>query len=318
MNETAKEKILVTGGTGFLGRAVLDELIARGARPFVLSRNPAQEFLNRYSEKINLITADVLDETVLEQVFAEIRPDKIVHLAGCAGKENKADILDEINYTATVKVLELARHWQVKRIVLTGTADEYGFQTAPQTETLAAMPVSDYAVSKNKAVEHALLQYEKHRLPIVVLRPFTIYGDGQPPAMFVAQAVECAVKNLPFEMSEGFQKRDLLFVTDLADAMMKALTAKNIEGEVYNVGSGTAIPLRDLARKIWRIAGADLENLKIGARRTNRNELHDTQADIAKIRAAFDWQPKVSLEDGLEIIIEKAKRKFNERKISVS
>ena len=156
MSETAEEKILVTGGTGFLGRAVLDKLIAQNERLFVLSRNQGKEFLARYGEKIHPATADLLDEAALEKIFAEIRPDKIIHLAGCASKGNKAEILESINYTATIKILEIARAIRVKRIVLTGTADEYGFQAAPQKETFKAMPVSDYAISKNKAVIYAL------------------------------------------------------------------------------------------------------------------------------------------------------------------
>ena len=127
--------------------------------------------------------------------------------------------------------------------------------------------------------------------------------------MFIAQAVECAVKKLPFAMSEGFQKRDLVFVTDFADAMMKALAADNGDGEVYNVGSGKAIALRDLAVKIWNLAGADLNLLKIGARAAAAGELHDTQADIAKITEVLGWNPKISLDDGLRTLIRINRRK---------
>jgi len=142
----------------------------------------------------------------------------------------------------------------------------------------------------------------------VILRPFTIYGIGQPARMFVSQAVESAIKKTPFEMSKGAQKRDLLFVTDFVNAIIKLLTADHTEGEIYNLGSGEAIALKNLAAKIWKIAGADERLLKIGARLTNPNELHDTQADISKIGRAIDWQPKVSLDEGLKLVIEKAKK----------
>ncbi len=314
----ANEKILVTGGTGFLGGYVLDRLVADkliagqssdgSVPPTVLSRAPSHAFLDKYQDKISLLEIDLLDDKALEKLFEDFQPDRIIHLAGSADKSgNRAGELEKLNYGATVKLLELALKARVKRIVITGTADEYGSQAAPQSETLPPKPASEYALSKNRAVRHALSLYEKHRLPIVVLRPFTIYGIGQPPSMFVAQAVECAVKNLPFEMSEGFQKRDLLFVEDLADVMIKALTAENIEGEIFNAGSGEAFALRDVAQKIWNIAGADLGQLKIGARHTNRNELHDTQADITKVSDALGWKPKISLDEGLKIIIENAK-----------
>ena len=168
------------------------------------------------------------------------------------------------------------------------------------------MPVSDYAVSKNKAVEYALSLCENRDLPVVIVRPFTVYGIGQPARMFVSQAVKCAVKRTPFEMSPGKQKRDLLFVTDFVNAIIKLLAADNTVGEIYNVGSGEAIALVNLAEKIWEIAGADIELLRIGARPTNENELHDTHADVSKITRTLGWKPTVSLDEGLRLVIENA------------
>ncbi len=299
------EKILVTGGTGFLGGAVLDELILRGAQPFAAARKPPPEFLEKYRDKIVPIAIDLLDQPGLRQVLKTLQPDKIVHLAGVSGrKTNGNDSLEKINFEAAARLLELAHETRVERIIIIGTADEYGFQTAPLSERLPTEPVSDYAVSKNKAVKYALALHEKYRLPVVILRPFTVYGSGQPPSMFVSQAVECAVKNVVFEMSKGIQKRDLVFVTDFADAMMRALKTENIEGEIFNVGSGEAIALRDLAEKIWNLAGADLDRLKIGARQTNRNELHDTRADISKIKKTMGWKPEISIDEGLKNVIE--------------
>ncbi len=309
---SVKEKILVTGGTGFLGSLILDNLLAKDFKPIVVVRNSRVEFLKKYQGKVDIFNFDLLDFDSLEKFFVENQPTEIIHLAG--GKKNlQSDSLENINFAATVKLLELARKTNVRRTIIIGTADEYGFQKPPQREEMAAEPVSEYALSKNKAVNFALSNFAEHNLPVVILRPFTIYGVRQPSEMFVSQAVECAVGNLPFEMSEGFQKRDLVFETDFADAMMKALTVKNIEGEIFNVGSGKAVALRELAKKIWKIAGADPSLLKIGARATNRNELHDTEADISKIQNILGWKPQISLDEGLKKIIESRRKKLNER-----
>lgn len=305
------EKILVTGGTGFLGKYVLDELIAKGVQPFVLTRNPSREFEKIYRDKIRLFEADLLDYRSVERFFEEHRFDRIAHLAGSTGKQNEPpEYLERVNYEATVNLLELAAAFQVKRVVITGTADEYGSRSTPQTELMPTEPISDYAVSKNKAVKAALSLHENQGLPVIILRPFTIYGIGQPSRMFISQAVESAVKKLPFAMSEGFQKRDLVFVTDFADAMMKALTAERGDGEIFNVGSGKAIALRDLAIRIWKLAGADIDSLKIGTRYAAAGELHDTQADIAKITGVLSWNPKISLDAGLKLLI-----KINRQKV---
>lgn len=308
------ERILMTGGTGFLGKYVLNKLVSGGNKPIVLSRNFKPEFIAEHLEKIIPVTIDLSDDRALSVVFENYKPHKVIHLAGSSGKTKESQTnLEKINYEATARLLEIAVESDVRRIVMTGTADEYGFQTQPQKETMTAEPVSEYAVSKNKAVNHALFLFKERKLPVVILRPFTVYGIGQPSEMFVSQAVECALRNSPFAMSNGTQKRDLVFVEDFADAMMKALSAENIEGEIFNVGSGTAIALRDLAKKIWKLAGADAKLLKIGARRTNENELHDTLADISKIKAFLGWESKITIEEGLKIIIEDTKKKLNER-----
>jgi nucleoside-diphosphate-sugar epimerase len=312
------EKILVTGGTGFLGKYLVKELLSKGIAPTVLSRNSqAKDFVN-WGKNINIVEIDLLDFSTLKNFIENFRPNIIVHLAGYARPpENDSQFLDKFNYEATGKLLELANAVNVKKIIMTGTADEYGFQNCPQSETMVAMPASDYALSKNKAVNYALSLFEKNNLPVVILRPFTVYGIGQPAQMFISQAVESAIKGIPFEMSKGLQKRDLLFITDFVNAIIKTLTAENIEGEIFNVGSGEATALKDVAEKVWEIAGADKNLLKIGARPTKENELHNTQADISKIRARLNWKPEISVEEGLKIVIERTKKNWNERQISV-
>lgn len=302
----ADKKILITGGTGFIGRHLTETLAAQGVAPFVLTRKRRLIFENA---AVNLIEADLADSKLIENLLFDLRPEIIVHLAGCVYRnDDQPEAFERTNYQATARLLGAAGRIGVEKIVITGTADEYGFQTSPQTESMAAMPVSDYARSKNKAVEYALSRHRNGALPVTIFRPFTVYGIGQPARMFIAQAIESALAGKSFEMSEGLQKRDLLFVADFVNAIIKSLTIGGIEGEIYNIGGGQSFPLRDVAKKIWRIAGADEKLLRIGARQTNRNELHDTEADIGKIKRALNWQPTFSLEEGLNLTIEKAKR----------
>lgn len=304
----SKEKILVTGGTGFLGSSVVKLLILQGAVPTILTRDLHTGLHERQRQNFNAVEMNLLDTQALGNFLKKFRPGIIIHLAGYTfNPKDQSDALEKFNFEATAKLLSLAQNIKVKRIIVTGTADEYGFQSCPQSETDPLMPVSEYAISKNKAVKYARSLYESFNLPVVILRPFTVYGIGQPSKMFVSQAVESAVKNVPFEMSKGTQKRDLVYITDFADAIIKAIKVKNIEGEVFNVGSGRSIALRELAKKIWLIAGADSKLLKIGARYAKENELHDTEADICKIKAILNWEPKISLDEGLSIVIEKAK-----------
>ncbi len=308
IEDISEEKILLTGGTGFLGSYVAKRLFSHGIMPTILTRNPHTDIFVNQARNPRLCELDLFDISALKNHLENFRPSIIIHLAGYTYKPDiHSDVLEKFNFEATARLLELADSIKVKKFILIGTADEYGFQVCPQVETMPAMPVSDYAVSKNKAVKHALNLFQANKFPVVILRPFTIYGTGQPAKMFVSQAVEAAVKRIPFEMSEGRQKRDLLFVTDFVNAIIKTLTTDGIEGETFNVGSSDSIALAKLARKIWAIAGADERLLKIGARQTAPSELHDTQADITKIGARLGWKPEVSLEEGLKLIVGRAK-----------
>jgi nucleoside-diphosphate-sugar epimerase len=302
-----EEKILVTGGTGFLGRYIVRELIAKDIKPLVLTRNAKTNAFGNQTEKISFVEVDLLDYASVKKIVEKHQPDRIIHLAGIVRPpSDQPELLELLNYEATARLLDIAATTPIKKIIIIGSADEYGFQSCPQIETMPAQPVSDYAISKNKAIEYALSSNRARGLPVVILRPFTVYGTGQPAKMFVSQAVACAVRGIEFEMSEGVQKRDLLFVTDFVNAIIKLLTANETDGEIFNVGSGKSIALRELANKIWEIAGADKNLLKIGARSASPVELHDTEADISKISRVIDWKPLVSIEEGLKITVANA------------
>jgi dTDP-glucose 4,6-dehydratase len=117
--------------------------------------------------------------------------------------------------------------------------------------------------------------------------------------MFVAEAIESAVRNITFQMSRGEQRRDLIFVSDIVSGIIAAASVKGIEGQVINLGTGRAHQLRDVAEAIWKITKTEAP-LAIGARPAPQEELHDTWADITIARRLLDWEPQVDLESGLQ------------------
>jgi len=249
------------------------------------------------------------------QVLQTLKPKVLIHLAGTRGRGDVRGAqvaCDELNVRATLELLESAMANGAERIVILGSAEEYGNQPGPHIESSSPQPTSIYGKSKALATSQALTLYKEAGCPVVIVRPFTVYGPDQPNDMFIAEAVDAAVRGADFRMSEGNQKRDLVFVEDIVQGIIAAATTPNIEGTVINLGSGIARTLRDAAQRIWELAGAR-SPLMIGARSAQPQELYDTWADITLAQRLLNWNPAVSLETGLERTIDHVRRQAEER-----
>ena len=303
------EKIVLTGATGFIGRHLVDALIQAGCQPVLLERSHKENsFLSGLGDQVRVVQADLKNNDQIGSVLSQESPDIIFHLAGTRGRNRISAALEcaELNIGATVRLLEAAAHAEVQRIVIVGSADEYGDQSGRLHEELPLRPASLYGISKAAATRFAQAMHNSNGCPVIIVRPFSVYGPGQPRDMFVAEAVDSAVRNVAFSMSNGEQRRDLIFVDDVVRGLIAAACAKNAEGQVVNLGTGQAHRLRDVAERIWEITGTRA-SLLIGARPSPAEELYDTWADITLARRLFEWEPIVDLESGLERTIQFAR-----------
>lgn len=306
------EKILITGGTGFIGKSLIAKLLPENYSLTVLTRTKKTNILSEEGKQsVEFIEIDLLNHAAVNRFVMDLRPQIVISLAGTLGRADASGRkCDELNFAATKNLLEISHKARARKIILFGTADEYGNQTIPQKESLPLKPQSEYAVSKAKMTKFALAMFEKEKVPVTILRPFTVYGAEQPPLMFMAEALNCAMQNTPFEMTEGTQKRDYIYIGDHLNAIKSAMTTSGIEGEVINVGSGRALELKVIAEKIWAIIGADKSLLKIGARSAGKTEVYDTCADISKAAKLLDWRPNIALEKGIKLTVEEINSKL--------
>ena len=303
------EPIAITGATGFIGKHLVRALVSAGSRPALLTHCGTAE--DRFAARSELTKheVDLANRASIREALNERKPATVFHLAGTRGRgdaRGAAAACDELNLNATVWLLEAAMGAGVRRVVIVGTAEEYGDQPGPLNESLSTRAASPYGISKARATNRALELHEREGCPVVVVRPFSVYGPGQPHHMFVAEAVDSAVRNVEFKMSRGEQKRDLIFVEDVVRGLIAAASAPDVEGRVINLGSGQCHRLREVAELIWTLTGATA-SLLIGARDAAEAELYDTWADIRNARRLLGWQPRVELEDGLRRTIESAK-----------
>jgi UDP-glucose 4-epimerase len=153
---------------------------------------------------------------------------------------------------------------------------------------------------KAAVTQCALLYHRLFALPVVVLRPFIVYGPGQRDGMMLPALLKTLAQGQEFALTPGEQTRDFVYVDDVVDALIAAAVRNGAAGEVFNVCSGEERRIRDVAELAVRIAGASPSRLKIGALPYRENEVWRLVGSNRKARALLGWSPRVQLEDGLQ------------------
>ncbi len=189
MQNTPFERVLVTGGTGFIGRYVIARLVASGHRPMVTQFGIVPGDFE-HDLQVDLIDLDLRDNAETANLVSTLKPDLVVHLAGVTGQSDpEGRLCEEINHRATVHLLDRLTEIDLSKVIMVGTAAEYGQQPTPFREDMPDAPRSPYAVSRAKANRYALSLAETAGLPITILRLFSVYGIGQPMNMFLPQLI---------------------------------------------------------------------------------------------------------------------------------
>jgi UDP-glucose 4-epimerase len=295
MTNPVFERMLVTGGTGFIGRYLLDLLASGGCRPLVTTVDPFEPKV----PGMDHITVDLTDAAATNDLIDNCKPRYVIHLAGTTGHNDPTGtICQRVNFDATVNLITSLNRIDVERFVMLGSAAEYGDQQIPFQEDMTPRPVSQYAISRARASEHALDMHAKNGFPVTVLRVFSAFGYGQPRNMFLSQLITHGLLNKTFMMSDGRQKRDFVYVKDVAAAIKASLTSDRANGRIINIGSGKGSPLKDVAQAVWNICAANSDNLEIGALDKTGDDAFDTEADISLAAEILDWRPTASLLDG--------------------
>jgi UDP-glucose 4-epimerase len=305
-----KEKVLVTGGGGFIGSAVVRVLLEEGAAVTVLDDWSAGD-RRRLPEhgQLTVLTGSILNPVQVADAMAECTV--VLHEAGSSIEIALRDpVLDcDVNVRGTLNVLNAARKSRsVRRVVYASTDAVYGNpRYLPINEDDLLNPLSPFAVSKLAGENYCKAYYDTFGLSTTVLRYANVYGapirESRLPSGAADRFLKNALDGSPLQVhGDGEQTRDFVFIDDAVDATLQACCLSKAEGQIYNVGTGIEITINTLMEKVLSAAGSSspVETLD----RLDIDNIRRRVLNIEKIRREIRWTPRITLEQGLRLLIE--------------
>lgn len=295
------EKILVTGGCGFIGSHITEQLVELGYHVLVVDNLATGSLKNIDQNKLVFFKCDILDNQ-FSDIFNQFKPNYVIHQAAQANVTKSINnfLYDEsINIQGTLRVIELSRKYNVKKIIFASTSAVYGDPIyLPMDTSHPNKPLSPYGASKYAAELYLELAKNLFEIDYTVLRYGNVYGPRQNPAL--EGGVVAIFSNLisqgirPQIYGDGEQTRDFIYVGDVVSANINAL--KHGSGEVLNVSSGNQISINELFKLIKLISNSNIEPVYLHAR---PGDIKHSLLCIKKTLNLLKWEPKTSIEDGL-------------------
>lgn len=306
-----KGKILVTGGAGFIGSNIVEELVAMNKEVVILDdfSTGFDHFLTPFKKKISVVKGDIRDPKATKKAMKDVRV--VIHQAAIRSVPKSVDnpfYSHEVNGTGTLVLLSEAIKAGVKRFVYASSSSVYGnVDKFPQVESDTLSPLSPYGVSKLCGENYCHAYHAIYGLETVALRYFNVYGPRQNPESLYSAVVPAFIDKVrrgqrPVIDGDGKQSRDFTYVKDVARANIQAaLTANKVGGESFNIASGHDYSVNQILELICKNLNKKCNPI-FGPRR--KGDALRTYANISKAKKLLDWTPQISLQQGLERTIQ--------------
>ena len=296
---------LVTGGAGFIGSHLVEELVGRGEHVRVVDNLITGKRQNiAHLPSVEFMEGDLADLEVARGAVKGV--DYVLHQAAIPSVPRSVQdpiTSNRANVDASLNLLVAARDEGVKRLVYAGSSSAYGNSpTLPKVETMTTGPLSPYALQKLVAEQYCQMFTQLYGLEIVTIRYFNVFGPRQDPSSPYSGVISLFISALcdgrqPTIYGDGEHTRDFTYVANVVDGVLRACTASGASGEVINVATGGRISLNTLFANIRQLVGTKVEPIYAAPR---AGDVKDSQADISKARRILGYEPAVSFEDGLE------------------
>ena len=304
------QRILVTGGAGFIGSHLCEALLARGDDVVVFDDfndfyDPRTKRANLReaipNERFALIEGDICDSEGLRAAFEAARPEVVVHLAARAGVRPSLEdpnLYNRVNIIGSQNVLDCCREYGPSHLVFASSSSVYGgLRETPFVETMdVSRPISPYAATKRMNELMAHVAHEVYGLRVTLLRFFTVYGPRQRPDMAIAKFTRLVDEGEPVPMfGDGTTRRDYTYVDDIIAGLVAAVD-RPFDYEIFNLGESRVTELRQLVGIIGAALGTEPQ---IDHRPEQPGDVAVTYANIDKARRMLGYDPSTSVEDGV-------------------
>src|SRR5262249_486441 len=300
---------LVTGGAGFIGSHLAEELVRRGQSVRVVDNLSTGKRQNlEHLSGVDFVEGDLADMKVATRAVVGV--DYVLHQAAIPSVPRSVDdpmTSHRANVDASLNILIAARDAKVKRRVYAGSSAAYGNPaTRPKREDMPPNPLSPYALQKLVAEQYCQMFTHLYGLETVTIRYFNVFGPRQDPGSPYSGVISLFSSALlagkrPTIYGDGEQTRDFTYVANVVDGVLKAVEAPMASGEVINVATAGRISLNELVRVMNHLVGTSLDAI---FQEPRAGDVRDSQADISKARAILGYEPSVSLEEGLRRTLE--------------
>ena len=300
---------LVTGGAGFIGSHLVEELVKRGEQVRVLDNfsTGKRENLSDLQEKIELVEGDIRSYHIVREVVQGV--DFVLHqgaLPSVPRSINDPITTNEVNVGGTLNILDAARDAGVERVVYASSSSVYGANKAlPKREDMIPQPISPYAVAKLTGEKYCHVFSRTYGLETVALRYFNVFGPRQDPQSQYSAVIPRFVVGMMEGQEltihgDGTQSRDFTYVSNVVEANLLAVHAEGVSGEAFNLACGASMSLNEVVEKIAQTLDCE-GNIVYGPPRSG--DVACSQADISRVRKYLDYEPLVEAGEGLERVV---------------
>lgn len=296
---------LVTGGAGFIGSHIAEELVRRGERVRVVDSLITGHRRNLdHLPSVEFVEGDVADLAVARRAVQGV--SYVLHQAAIPSVPRSVEdpiTSNRANIDATLSLLVAAREAKVRRVVYAASSSAYGdTPVLPKRESMPTSPRSPYALQKLVGEQYLQLFWELYGLETVSIRYFNVFGPRQDPSSPYSGVISLFIKALlegraPSIYGDGEQTRDFTYVANVVDGALRACHAAGVSGRVFNVATGGRVSLNQLFKTLKTLTGAAVDPVYLPAR---AGDVRDSQADITLARQYLEYEPLVTFDDGIK------------------